>query len=173
VGGLACFVAFGAPHVRGQVENSGAIQTDEPANEDTPAAACVLTCVQSILEQRGEAILQQDAQPGLLTWPHLVTADELARLALLTDPDPAEWLEGMYQIQVTAAPVGAGAPKFEVEARILARQTTSLPVLRPSTWQRLESSGVLEQEVSAELAACSSPSDQMPQRPPSSSAAEQ
>jgi hypothetical protein len=84
-----------------------------------------------------------------------VDQDELARLASLTDPDRTEWLEGMYQIQVTLVPDGAGASQLDVEVRILGRQSTALPLLRPSPWQRLESSGVLEQEINSELAECS------------------
>ena len=152
----------------------GASQTAQSANDATMGAPALLDCAQSILEQHGESPIHQGAQlDRVLTWPHQVGADELARVALLTDSDQARWLEGMYQIQVTAALDGAGAPRLEVEARILGRQTTSLPVLRPSTWQRLESSGALEQEVNAEVAACLSPADQMPQSPPDSSATEE
>jgi hypothetical protein len=165
VGGLVCFVAFGAAHVHGQVESSGAIQTDEPANEGSPAAASVLTCVQSILEQRGEAILQQDAQPGLLTWPHMVNGDELARLAILSGPDRAAWSEGTYQIQVTLTPDEDGRVRLGIEARIVGRHDVSAPLLRLSPWERLDSSGVLEQEVGAALTACPNVTDPSPANP--------
>jgi hypothetical protein len=153
-GGLVAFVALGAPQVSA-LGNLGARQSAEPPNEAT-AGTALLDCAQSILEQQGESILRHGAQPGrLLTWPHQVGRDELAGLALLTDPERADWLEGMYQIQVTVVPDGAGVSQLEVEARILGRQRTSLQLLRPSPWQRLESSGVLEQEVNSELAECS------------------
>jgi hypothetical protein len=158
-GGLLALGIVATPYVSqaDTEDESQAVTPDADAGVRTPS---LLDCARSILQQHGETILRPSAQSDqLLTWPHQVDREELARLAVITDTDQAQWLDGMYQIQITLVSDESGAPRLDVEARILGRQRTSLPLLRPSPWQRLDSSGVIEQEVNADLAACSNPAD--------------
>ena len=173
VGGLVWCAVLGAPPAWGQVDGSSGSSMEGGTAEVVLPADALLACARSVLEQRGEAILRQDAQQGrLLTWPRFVGPDELARLAILASPDRAAWVEGMYQLQLTIAPGGAGPARWGIEARLLGRHGESLPLLRPSPWERLVSRGVLEQEVAGALSGCSSSADPAPEAPAGPTAAD-
>ncbi len=114
-----------------------------------------LDCVRAVLAARGESIFRVDEEQGVVTTSfRLVNPEELRRIAV-TDREAGRirWTRGIYQLTIILSPVNGDGTRVRVSARVLGAGETFLPLMRPSNWWPLPSTGSLESDVLAALTA--------------------
>jgi hypothetical protein len=114
-----------------------------------------LGCVQAVLTSQGESIIRVDEERGvIMTRFRLVSREALQRIAATNRGGvTVRWTKGIYQFIITLSPVERGGTQVRVAARILGYSETSTPVLRPSPWRPLPSTGNLEARILAAVTA--------------------
>jgi hypothetical protein len=111
-------------------------------------------CVQAALNARGEPTFRVERAQGVITTGfRLVETDTLRRIAA-TDRGGGRlrWTYGLYQLSLRLSTVDQARTRVRVSARILGAGETAFPLLRPSAWWPLPSTGRLEGDVRAALA---------------------
>lgn len=112
-------------------------------------------CVLEILRERGESVPGPEGQKDVIkTGFRSVTGEELKRIAQLPMQGKARWTKGRYSIQLSASAGPGDSTVLALSVRIIGHGETELPLLRPSPWWSLRSSGVLEQEVLSAILQC-------------------
>lgn len=119
----------------------------------TEPPSSVLDCVETFLISRGESIFRIDKEKGIITTGfHWVGPEELRRIAVLDrGKGQIRWTKGIYQLTISLSPAEGGKTQIQVNARIFGAGETSLPLMRPSLWWPLPSTGSLEGDILAAL----------------------
>lgn len=116
-----------------------------------------LRCVQTVLTGQGESIIRVDEEQGvIMTRLRPVDLKTLHRIAVTDRAGAAiRWTKGMYQLTIALSPGEQGGTRVRTAARILGCGETALPLMRPSPWWPLPSTGNLEAGIlSAITASC-------------------
>lgn len=120
----------------------------------TEPPSSVLGCVETFLISRGESIFRIDKEKGIITTGfHWVGPEELRRIAVLDrGKGQIRWTKGIYQLIISSLSLSdEGKTQIQVNARIFGAGETSLPLMRPSLWWLLPSTGSLEGDILAAL----------------------
>lgn len=102
----------------------------------------------------------------------IVDPEELGRIAVTAIAGGrVQWSEGRVDTTLDLEPHRESTTTVRMKVRILGRGTTSLPIMRPSDWWPLDSTGTLERDLLNSIAAtCAAnsktgPRQQKPPRP--------
>lgn len=120
----------------------------------TKSLTSTLTCVKSVLTERGESILKVDQKQGVvITTMRSVEPEELQQIAnIKPGGGQISWKQGSYQLIINLSPVEQQRTKVKVSVRIVGSGETRLPLMRPSLLQLLPSTGRLERDILSDLA---------------------
>jgi hypothetical protein len=120
---------------------------------DRPAAL-LEEYVRPILKEAGWTLPATTPEKrGILAMRRL-TVEELRRAAQTEiGGGKINWEEGMANAEIRLIPLGGAGTQVRVRARILAKGSTSLRLMRPSPWWSLASTGALEGDILAALEA--------------------
>ena len=115
----------------------------------------VVECTKVALEEEGERVFRWDEEETRLTTAlRSIEPEELRRIAVTkTCGDRIRWVEGRAQLMISLSPGKEESTRIEIKARILAKGETSLPLMRPSDWWPVSSSGRLEGDIVVALEA--------------------
>jgi len=116
-----------------------------------------LSCVQAVLTARGEKIWRVDKENStIITAFRLVNPSALRQIAIIHRAAAGiRWLKGRYQLTITLSQAEREGTRIQAMARILGYGESALPLMRPSPWIPLPSTGTLEGDaLTAITAAC-------------------
>ena len=116
----------------------------------------VKQCIMQVLQGRGETIaISPEKANEITTQMKFVSLDKLQTIAdISTQQDKIRWEKGGYNIHITMETETDTSTKILITLRIIGYFETSLPLFRPSTWERIPSKGVLEQEIYNAISDC-------------------
>ena len=128
-----------------------------PVNKETFRcdASKVRECILRMSKERGITTTNTEGQGDtIVTGFRFVTEDELKWIADLPGQTQAHWTKGMYNLRLTIEPGTEQSTTVTLVMRILGCGESSLPLLRPSPYQPLQSKGILEQELFSDILRC-------------------
>ena len=153
------------------------------AEENTPIQATTSAENGYCIEVRGDpsvlheclilALKENDWVPSPLveagthfSLSRIVDTDELSRIAVTgIMGGRVQWSEGRVDTTLDLEPHRKNTTTVRIQVRILGRGTTSLPIMRPSDWWPLASTGTLERKLLISIAAkCAANSKTGPQQ---------
>lgn len=115
----------------------------------------VYECTLEALKNRTIPTYSSDVQKGTITTGFItVNKGELQRISSATKNPQVNYTKGMYTLRIAISPDSEQSTTVTVNAKILGYIETSLPLSRPSPWQRLPSNGILEQEIYDTILKC-------------------
>lgn len=117
----------------------------------------VLSCVQAVLIAQGEKLWRVDQENStIITAFRLVNPSALRQIAIIhRAAAEIRWLKGRYQLTITLSQAERDGTRVRAVARILGYGESALPLMRPSPWIPLPSTGTLEGDaLAAIIAAC-------------------
>jgi hypothetical protein len=109
-------------------------------------------CVRSVLREKAWSVpATKTVDAGLMAVRYL-TSEELRRVAHTEiGGGRIQWEEGMVNAQIRLIPLSENLTQARIRTRILAKGSTSLPLMHASPWWLLVSTGALEGDVLASL----------------------
>lgn len=118
---------------------------------DRPPSA-LEECARKILQETGWKLPETSQEKGgLLAMRHL-DSEELRRVAQTEVlGGKIHWDDGIANAEIRLIPLSESITQARIRTRILAKGSTSLPVMRPSNWWPLSSTGALEGDILAAL----------------------
>ena len=113
-------------------------------------------CIMQVLQEFGETIIDStDNTNEIVTRFKFVSYDKLQKIASIPEQKNKIKLErGGYNLRLHIYPASENSTALEISLRIIGNLETSLPLLRPSTYQPLPSKGILEQEIYNAILKC-------------------
>jgi hypothetical protein len=134
--------------------------------------AAAMRCAISALEKQGWSFLPSHEQ-GMNVLPsekerkellaiRELRPDELRRDADTSQHEGSEGVQGRANLNLNFSPANGNATRIDARLRIVAEAATPVPVLRPSNWSPLRSTGVLEKEVLVALQSHCGPARKLP-----------
>ena len=118
-------------------------------------ASKVRDCVLKVFQEQGIGVFSSEGGKDIvITGVRSVTGEELKRIADLPSQPNVEWERGICNLRLAIAQGRDMTTNLSLSLRITGCFKTSLPLLRPSTWQRLSSNGVMEREILTAVSRC-------------------
>ncbi len=118
-------------------------------------ASKVRECIIRIIKERDITITNTEGQEDtIVAGFRFVTEDELKRIADLPAQTQTHWTKGMYNLRLTMELGPGQSTTVTLVMRILGCGESSLPLLRPSPYQPLQSNGIMEQELFSDILRC-------------------
>lgn len=118
-------------------------------------ASKVRDCVVKVFQEQGIGISSSEGEKNfIIAGFRSVTKEELKRIAHLSSQPNVQWKMGICTLRITLSPGQDLTTNLSLFLRITGCFKTSLPLLRPSTWQRLPSNGVMEREIFTAISRC-------------------
>jgi len=109
-------------------------------------------CVRRILLETGWSLPARSQEKGRLLATRQLESDELRRVAQTEVlGGKIHWDEAMANAEIRLISLSEGKTQVRIRTRILAKGSTSLPLMRPSNWFPLASTGALEGDILAAL----------------------
>ncbi len=125
--------------------------------------SAVARCATSALEEKGWSVLPFENEKRQLLAFRVIGADELPRVADTQQPQGgSDRAQARANLNLNFSPAKDGRTRIDVRLRIVGEGATSLPVLRPSNWTALPSTGALESDVLAALQVHCGPARNLP-----------
>jgi hypothetical protein len=110
-------------------------------------------CLTSVLQQKGWSPLPPEL-PDRLSLGRQVDPEELRKIAVTQIAGgKIQWTEGRVDANLSLKSQSKGSTEVRLFVRILGRGNAPFPVMRPSDWWPLASTGRLEEDVLAQFAA--------------------
>ncbi|MFO0793770.1 MAG: hypothetical protein U0586_06885 [Candidatus Brocadiaceae bacterium] len=113
-------------------------------------------CTLQVLEEYGETVMSSEENTSeIVTQFKFIDLDKLQKIASVPEQNKKiRWQKGGYNLRLHIYPVSENSTTLEISIRIIGNLETSLPLLRPSTYQTLPSRGTLEQEIYNAILKC-------------------
>ncbi len=108
-------------------------------------------CIAAALEETGWSVVRRGTGRESLRASRTVPAEELERIAETRRAAEIRWAHGRVDLLAGFSPLGRNATRLELRVRVLAEGETSAPLMRPTNWWPLPSTGALEGELAAAL----------------------
>jgi hypothetical protein len=110
-------------------------------------------CLTSVLQEKGWSPLPPEL-PDRLSLGRQVDPEELRKIAVTEIAGgKIQWTEGRVDASLSLKSQSKGTSEVRLFVRILGRGNASFPVMRPSDWWPLASTGRLEEDLLAQVAA--------------------
>ncbi|HHT9110676.1 MAG TPA: hypothetical protein ACFYDZ_05885 [Candidatus Brocadiaceae bacterium] len=131
-------------------------ETEKQSNVLPVGALKARQCIIQVLQEIGETVIDStDNTNEIVTRFKFVSYDKLQKIASIPEQKNKIKLErGGYNLRLHIYPASENSTVLEISIRILGNLETSLPLLRPSTYQPLPSRGTLEQEIYNAILKC-------------------